>query len=68
MAPSSRRRRGFPPDASAACGNGAFILIDRHTSRTVGAGMIVFGLRAPPTSAGSPLLVGKAERAALKRQ
>jgi bifunctional enzyme CysN/CysC len=47
---------------------GAFIIIDRFTNRTVGAGMIAFGLRRGTNIHWQPLLIGKAERAALKRQ
>ena len=49
-------------------GTGAFIIIDRFTNRTVGAGMIVFGLRRGTNIHWQPLLIGKAERAQLKRQ
>ncbi len=47
---------------------GSFIVIDRFTNHTVGAGMIVFGLRRGTNIHWQPLLIGKAERAALKRQ
>ena len=47
---------------------GSFIVIDRFTNRTVGAGMIAFGLRRGANVHRQPLLVAKAERAALKRQ
>jgi bifunctional enzyme CysN/CysC len=47
---------------------GAFILIDRFSNRTIGAGMIAFGLRRGVNVPWQPLLVGKAERAALTRQ
>ena len=47
---------------------GSFILIDRYTNRTVGAGMIVFPLRRATNIAWQPLSVGKEERAALKHQ
>ncbi|MGY8706286.1 sulfate adenylyltransferase subunit CysN [Bradyrhizobium sp. 18BD] len=47
---------------------GAFIVIDRYTNRTVGAGMIAFPLRRASNIAWQPLLIGKAERAALKNQ
>ena len=47
---------------------GSFIIIDRFTNRTVGAGMIAFGLRRGTNIHRQPLLVGKAERAALKHQ
>ncbi|HXR36308.1 MAG TPA: adenylyl-sulfate kinase, partial [Candidatus Binataceae bacterium] len=44
------------------------IIIDRFTNHTVGAGMVAFGLRRGPNIHWQPLLVGKAERAALKHQ
>lgn len=47
---------------------GAFIVIDRYTNRTVGAGMIAFALRRASNIAWQPLSIGKAERAALKNQ
>ncbi|MBR0774565.1 sulfate adenylyltransferase subunit CysN [Bradyrhizobium diazoefficiens] len=47
---------------------GSFIVIDRYTNRTVGAGMIVFPLRRAANIAWQPLSVGKTERAALKHQ
>ncbi|MGY3622342.1 sulfate adenylyltransferase subunit CysN [Bradyrhizobium sp. USDA 10063] len=47
---------------------GSFIVIDRYTNRTVGAGMIAFPLRRATNIAWQPLLVGKNERAALKNQ
>ena len=47
---------------------GSFIIIDRFTNHTVGAGMIDFGLRRGTNLHWQPLLVGKAERAVLKRQ
>ena len=47
---------------------GSFIIIDRFTNHTVGAGMIAFGLRRGTNIHWQPLLIGKAERAALKRQ
>jgi bifunctional enzyme CysN/CysC len=47
---------------------GSFIVIDRFTNRTVGAGMIAFALRRGSNIHRQPLLVGKADRAALKRQ
>ena len=47
---------------------GSFIIIDRFTNQTVGAGMIAFGLRRGTNLHRQPLLVGKAERAAIKRQ
>jgi bifunctional enzyme CysN/CysC len=47
---------------------GAFIIIDRYSNRTVGAGMIAFGLRRATNIHWQPLLIGKTERAALKKQ
>lgn len=47
---------------------GAFIVIDRYTNRTVGAGMIAFPLQRASNIAWQPLSIGKAERAALKNQ
>ena len=47
---------------------GAFIIIDRYTNDTVGAGMITFGLRRGHNVPWQQLLVGKAERAAIKAQ
>lgn len=47
---------------------GAFIVIDRYTNRTVGAGLIAFPLRRASNIAWQPLSIGKAERAALKNQ
>ncbi|WP_426419449.1 sulfate adenylyltransferase subunit CysN [Bradyrhizobium genosp. A] len=47
---------------------GAFIVIDRYTNRTVGAGMIAFPLRRASNIAWQPLSIGRAERAALKNQ
>jgi bifunctional enzyme CysN/CysC len=47
---------------------GSFIVIDRFTNRTVGAGMIAFGLRRGTNIHRQHLLVGKIERAAIKRQ
>jgi bifunctional enzyme CysN/CysC len=47
---------------------GSFIIIDRFTDQTVGAGMIVFGLRRGTNIHPQPFLVDKTERAALKRQ
>jgi len=47
---------------------GSFIIIDRFTNRTVGAGMIEFGLRRGTNIHLQALLVGKSERAALKKQ
>ena len=47
---------------------GSFIVIDRFTNRTVGAGMVAFGLRRGTNIHLQALLVGKPERAALKKQ
>jgi len=47
---------------------GSFIIIDRFTNQTVGAGMIDFGLRRGTNLHWQPLLVGKAERSVLKHQ
>ncbi|MFB6452217.1 sulfate adenylyltransferase subunit CysN [Bradyrhizobium tunisiense] len=47
---------------------GSFIVIDRDTNRTVGAGMIAFALRRAAHIAWQPLSLGKKERAALKHQ
>lgn len=47
---------------------GCFIVIDRFTNHTVGAGMIAFGLRRGMNVHWQPLLIGKNERAALKGQ
>jgi bifunctional enzyme CysN/CysC len=47
---------------------GSFIVIDRYTNRTVGAGMIAFPLRRATNIAWQPLTVGKTERAELKHQ
>jgi bifunctional enzyme CysN/CysC len=47
---------------------GSFIIIDRFTNHTVGAGMIAFGLRRGTNIHWQPLLVGKSARAALKHQ
>jgi bifunctional enzyme CysN/CysC len=47
---------------------GCFIIIDRWTNQTVGAGMIDFGLRRGVNLHWQPLLVGRAERAVIKGQ
>jgi bifunctional enzyme CysN/CysC len=47
---------------------GSFIVIDRFTNQTVGAGMIDFGLRRGANLHWQPLLVGQRERIALKHQ
>ncbi|WP_407158748.1 sulfate adenylyltransferase subunit CysN [Bradyrhizobium sp. STM 3557] len=47
---------------------GCFIIIDRYSNATVGAGMISFGLRRGTNVHWQPLLIGKTERALLKQQ
>jgi bifunctional enzyme CysN/CysC len=47
---------------------GAFILIDRFTNQTAGAGMIAFGLWRASNLHWQTLTVGRDERAALKQQ
>jgi bifunctional enzyme CysN/CysC len=47
---------------------GSFIIMDRLTNRTVGAGMIAFALRSGANIHRQHPLVGKAERALLKKQ
>jgi bifunctional enzyme CysN/CysC len=47
---------------------GAFIVIDRYTNRTVGAGMIAFALRRAANIAWQPLSIGRKDRAGLKSQ
>src|SRR5215813_4091617 len=47
---------------------GAFILIDRFTNETAGAGMIAFGLRRASNIRWQTLTVGREQRAALKGQ
>ena len=47
---------------------GAFIIMDRYTHHTVGAGMIVFGLRRGVNVPWQQLLIDKADRAAIKAQ
>ncbi|HEU0155654.1 MAG TPA: sulfate adenylyltransferase subunit CysN, partial [Stellaceae bacterium] len=47
---------------------GAFILIDRFTNATAGAGLIAFGLRRASNIHWQALTVGRNERAALKEQ
>ena len=47
---------------------GSFIIIDRFTNHTVGAGMIDFGLRRGTNLHWQPLLIDKQARAGLKRQ
>ena len=47
---------------------GCFIVIDRVTNQTVGAGMIAFGLRRGTNVHWQTTLIGRAERAAQKRQ
>jgi bifunctional enzyme CysN/CysC len=57
----------FDPYASNR-DTGAFILIDRFTNETAGAGMIAFGLRRASNIHWQALTVGRAHRAALKSQ
>jgi bifunctional enzyme CysN/CysC len=47
---------------------GCFIIIDRYSNATVGAGMITFGLRRGANVHWQPLLIGRTERAALMQQ
>jgi bifunctional enzyme CysN/CysC len=47
---------------------GSFILIDRFTNETAGAGMIAFGLRRASNIHWQALTVGREQRAALKDQ
>jgi len=47
---------------------GAFILIDRLTNETAGAGMITFGLRRASNIQWQALTVGREQRAVLKEQ
>ncbi len=47
---------------------GAFILVDRSTNETAGAGMIAFGLRRASNIRWQALTVGREQRAALKGQ
>src|SRR5262249_29749600 len=47
---------------------GSFIIIDRVSNNTVGAGMIAFGLRRGTNIHWQPLTIGKRERAALNSQ
>jgi bifunctional enzyme CysN/CysC len=46
---------------------GGFILIDRQSNRTVGAGMIDFALRRAANISWQPLLIEKSTRASLKK-
>jgi bifunctional enzyme CysN/CysC len=55
---------GFAENRKTGC----FILIDRTTNRTVGAGMIDFALRRANNISWQPLSIAKSDRAALKRQ
>ena len=55
-----------PYEANRA--TGAFILIDRFTNQTAGAGMIAFGLRRASNLHWQTLTVGRDERAGLKAQ
>jgi bifunctional enzyme CysN/CysC len=47
---------------------GCFIIIDRFNNHTVGAGMIAVGLRHGTELHWQPSLIGRSERASLKRQ
>ncbi|WP_431309733.1 sulfate adenylyltransferase subunit CysN [Bradyrhizobium iriomotense] len=47
---------------------GSFIMIDRYTNRTVGAGMIEFPLRRSTRTAWQPLSIDKQLRSTLKHQ
>jgi bifunctional enzyme CysN/CysC len=47
---------------------GSFIIIDRYTNHTVGAGMITFALRRGTNIHWQALSIGKTERAALNQQ
>ncbi|WP_316229338.1 sulfate adenylyltransferase subunit CysN [Bradyrhizobium sp. SZCCHNR1070] len=47
---------------------GCFIIIDRFSNETVGAGMITFGLRRGSNLHWQPLLVGREQRAVIKHQ
>jgi bifunctional enzyme CysN/CysC len=47
---------------------GCFIMIDRFSNHTVGAGMIAFGLRRGTNIHWQPSLIGRSERASLKNQ
>jgi bifunctional enzyme CysN/CysC len=47
---------------------GSFIMIDRYTNQTVGAGMIAFPLRRADNIARQPLSIDRSKRAALKHQ
>jgi bifunctional enzyme CysN/CysC len=55
----------FDPDDRKS---GSFVIIDRFSNRTVGAGIIAFGLRRGENVPWQKLLVSKSERAALKTQ
>lgn len=56
-------------DPYAVCRDtGSFILIDRFTNETAGAGMIAFGLRRASNIHWQALTVGREQRAALKDQ
>jgi len=56
-------------DPYAVCRDtGAFILIDRLTNETAGAGMIAFGLRRASNIHWQALTIGREQRAALKDQ
>ena len=58
---------GFDPYAVNR-DTGSFILIDRYTNETAGAGMIAFGLRRASNIHWQALTVGREQRAALKQQ
>jgi len=47
---------------------GSFIVVDRYSNRTVGAGMIAFALRRAANIAWQPLSIGRKDRAGLKNQ
>jgi bifunctional enzyme CysN/CysC len=47
---------------------GSFVVIDRYTNRTVGAGMIAFPLMRATNVPWQPFSIGKNERAGLKNQ
>jgi bifunctional enzyme CysN/CysC len=58
---------GFDPYVKSR-DTGGFVLIDRFTNDTVGAGMIAFGLRRASNIHWQALTVGRDQRAALKEQ
>jgi bifunctional enzyme CysN/CysC len=49
-------------------GTGSFIIIDRVNNRTLGAGMIAFGLRRATNVHAQKLLIAKEQRSVLKNQ